>query len=328
MQQRKSNISSYGWRAFKFLLAIFAFWFVYKKVTEQNESEGYLEQLLKAFQSKETVLILTAVLFLMVANWFLEAMKWKLMIDRLEKISIYRSFEAVCSGLTISIFTPNRIGEFAGRVFHLEKANKIQATIITVIENFSQLLVTLLIGAFASIYYLSHYGEFSTSVNLLIIVTLFVVAIVAMLAFFNIRFLELMLKKFKSPSKWQSTFHVISEYKTSELMNVFLLAFCRYVIFIAQFYLLIRMYGGDIPIFISLVMIAMTYLVITIVPTITLIELGIRGATAAYFFGKINLDVLPVLNAVFSLWIINLAIPALAGAIFMLNFRLEKSSKE
>ena len=123
-------------------------------------------------------------------------------------------------------------------------------------------------------------------------------------------------------------FHVLSEYSSTELFRVFILAIIRYFIFVVQFYILIRMYGGDSTFLPSLVMIAMTYLVITIVPSFTLIELGIRGAAATYFFSKITLDILPVLNAVFSLWIINLAIPALAGAIFMLNFRLGKTKTE
>jgi len=328
MEQRKSNISIYGWRAFKILLAVFAFWFVYDKISEQKDAEGYLMQLKEAFQRPETMYSLIVVLILMFFNWLAEAMKWKLMIDRIEKISLFRSLEAVCSGLTISIFTPNRVGEFAGRVFHLEKANKIQATIITIIENVSQLLVTLLIGSIAAVYYFSVYAELSFVVSFSVCITLLVVAFISVLLFFNIRFLENVFKKLKFPQKWYVMFHVLSEYSSTELFRVFILAIIRYFIFVVQFYILIRMYGGDSTFLPSLVMIAMTYLVITIVPSFTLIELGIRGAAATYFFSKITLDILPVLNAVFSLWIINLAIPALAGAIFMLNFRLGKTKTE
>ncbi len=328
MEQRKSNISIYGWQAFKILLAVLAFWFVYVKISEQKDAEGYLLQLKEAFQKPETMLSLIVVFVLMIFNWLTEAMKWKLMIDRIENISLFRSLEAVCSGLTISIFTPNRIGEFAGRVFHLEKANKIQATIITVIENISQLLVTLLVGSIASVYYLSTYAELTFIVSFLICITLLVVSFVSILAFFNMRFLESILKRLKFPQKWYAMFHVLSEYSSKELLRVFALAMLRYLIFVIQFYLLIKMYGGDSKFLPSFIMIAMTYLVITIVPSITLIELGIRGAAATYFFSKITLDILPVLNAVFSLWIINLAIPALVGALFMLNFRLGKTKTE
>jgi hypothetical protein len=76
-----------------------------------------------------------------------------------------------------------------------------------------------------------------------------------------------------------------------------------------------------------MLMIAMTFFVMSVVPTFAIAELGIRAAVAAYFFGKLTIDVLPVLNATFSLWLINLAIPALAGSIFIFHFRLEKNSK-
>jgi uncharacterized membrane protein YbhN (UPF0104 family) len=328
MEQRKSNISIYGWRLFKLLIAAIAFWFVYQKISSQKDIEGYFQQLKEAFGQPNTMILLVLVLILMFFNWLTEALKWKLMIDRIEKISLFRSLEAVCSGLTISIFTPNRIGEYAGRVFHLEKANKIQATLITVIENISQLLATLLIGSIASIYYFSVYAELSFSLSFLFIAILLSVSFISLLGFFNIRFLENALMRIKYLRKWQSTFHVLSEYTTAELFRVFSLAVLRYFIFVLQFYLLIRMYGGAIAFVPAVIMIAMTYLVLTIIPSMALVEFGIRGAAAAYFFSAITIDILPVLNAVFSLWLINLAIPALAGAVFMLNFRIGKTKPE
>jgi uncharacterized membrane protein YbhN (UPF0104 family) len=321
MEQRKSNISIYGWRFFKLLIAAIAFWFVYQKISAQKDIEGYFLQLKEAFGQPDTMFLLIFVLILMFFNWLTEALKWKL-------ISLFRSLEAVCSGLTISIFTPNRIGEYAGRVFHLGKANKIQATLITVIENISQLLATLLIGSIASIYYFSVYAELSFSLSFLFIAILLSVSFISLLGFFNIRFLENALMRIKFLRKWQSTFHVLSEYTTAELFRVFSLAVLRYFIFVLQFYLLIRIYGGGIAFVPAVIMIAMTYLVITIVPSMTLVEFGIRGAAAAYFFSEITIDILPVLNAVFSLWLINLAIPALAGAVFMLNFRIGKTRSE
>lgn len=328
MEQRKSNISTYGWRLFKLLIAAIAFWFVYKKISAQKDADEYFLQLKEAFGQSHTMVLLVIVLVLMFFNWITEALKWKLMIDKIEKITLFRSLEAVCSGLTISIFTPNRIGEYAGRVFHLDKANKIQATLITVIENVSQLLATLLIGSVSSIYYFSVYEELSFSLSFLFITILLTVSFISILGFFNIRFLENVIMRIRFMKKWQPTFHILSEYSLTELLKVFCLALFRYFIFVLQFYLLIRMFGGDTTFIPSFIMIAMTYLVITIVPSMTLVEFGIRGAAATYFFSRITLDVLPVLNAVFSLWLINLAIPALAGAIFMLNFRIGKNRSE
>ena len=59
---------------------------------------------------------------MMFLNWFLESLKWRFLISKIEKISINRSIRAIFSGITISTFTPNRIGEYGGRVFCLEKS--------------------------------------------------------------------------------------------------------------------------------------------------------------------------------------------------------------
>jgi hypothetical protein len=90
---------------------------------------------------------------------------------------------------------------------------------------------------------------------------------------------------------------------------------------------LLKLFGCNLNTLEGLMMISLTFFVMSVVPTFTIAELGIRGAVAAYFFSKLTIDVLPVLNATFSLWLINLVIPALAGAIFIFHFRLEKNGK-
>ncbi|MBL0102437.1 MAG: flippase-like domain-containing protein [Bacteroidetes bacterium] len=152
MQQSKRNKSIYGWFVLKMILAAAAFWFIYHRITGRDEL--YLEELKSALSTPSLGWQLALIFVLMFFNWLVEAWKWKLMMAKLEELSIFRSLEAVFSGLSISLFTPNRIGEYAGRVFHLEKADKIQATIITVIENFSQLLVTFVIGCVAMMIFL------------------------------------------------------------------------------------------------------------------------------------------------------------------------------
>jgi hypothetical protein len=85
-----------------------------------------------------------------------------------------------------------------------------------------------------------------------------------------------------------------------------------------------RIYGCTFSFVPAVLMTAMTFFAMTVIPTFAFAELGIRGAVSAYFFGKLTIDVLPVLNATFSLWLVNLAIPSIAGAFFIFNFRLGK----
>jgi len=71
----------------------------------------------------------------------------------------------------------------------------------------------------------------------------------------------------------------------------------------------------------------------TAIPTVTLVELGIRGSVSLYFIGlyfdrfaavteEINAG---IISSSSTLWLINLAIPALLGTIFV--FRLKFFNK-
>ena len=286
---------------------------------------GYLQQLQTAFLQPGATLVFIIVFVLMLLNWTIEALKWKYMISKIEKISIGRSLEAVFSGITISFFTPNRIGEYAGRVFHLHKGIRMQATVITVIENSSQLLITILTGSIACIFYMQAYMELNSWIFLLVRILFLVLCGLCLILYFNIDLFEKIFQRFKLNEYWRQILHVFSLYSTKELMYVCLLSLARYSIFSLQFYLLLRVYGAYFTLSDGMLMIAMTFFVMSVVPTFSFAELGIRGAVSAYFFGKLTLDVLPVLNGAFSLWLINLAIPALAGAFFIFHFRLEKN---
>ena len=85
----------------------------------------------------------------MFLNWLLDAVKWKFLIKKEEEVSLWLSIKAVFLGITVSIFTPNRVGEFGGRVFCLEKANRIKAVLITILGNMGQLLATTIFGTLA-----------------------------------------------------------------------------------------------------------------------------------------------------------------------------------
>ena len=327
MLQSKRNKSVKWWLVIKLMLALIAFWFIYRKVIIHESSGNYLFQMETALLNTKSTLLFVVVFILMILNWTTEALKWKYMIRKIESISTGRSLEAVFSGLTVSLFTPNRIGEYAGRVFHLSEGRRMQGTFITVIENSSQLLVTILSGSVACMIYIKDYMEIDSWIFLLLRFMLVALSVFCLILYFNLDLLEKAFRKFRLSDYWQKIFHVFSLYSKMELLKVLFLSIIRYVIFSIQFYMLLRIYGCTFQFLQGFLMIAMTFFVMSVVPTFAITEIGVRGAISAFFFGKLTNDVLPVLNATFSLWLINLAIPALIGTFFIFHFRLESKAK-
>ena len=259
-----------------------------------------------------TVFLSSSIFLLMFVNWGLEAFKWQLLIAPLEKITFLASLRSVFAGVTVSIFTPNRVGEFAGRVFVLQKADKIKASLMSLMGSLIQLVVTVLTGILAYYILESKYYDyfqteqfFSTHYLLLFIVLLFIM--LGGILFF-------LAKKGDSFPWFKKYVDVINTLSKKKLELVFYISCLRYIVFSTQYFLTLKLFGitGGTTIILSLI--SLTFLVTSAIPTFALTEITVRTGTAIYFFGTISVDHSAIIASSLFLWIINLAMPALIGA--------------
>jgi hypothetical protein len=107
------------------------------------------------------------------------------------------------------------------------------------------------------------------------------------------------------------------EYDFGLISKVFLLGFIRYLVFSCQFFLLVRLFGNPIPVHQLITGIGLTYLVITFLPFSSILELGIRGSVAAFVFSLFTFQTGNIVLATLAIWIVNLGIPALIGAMLL-----------
>ena len=305
-------------------IAALAAWFIYKQVIQKESVDDILSEYDYVVGSPDKRIYLLAVVTLMLVNWLLEAMKWKYMMQKLEFISLLTSLRAVFSGLTVSFFTPNRIGEYAGRVFHLRSADRMKATFVTMLENFSQLLVTLVVGSFSLIIYLNQHVTLNQHLLWSFDILLVLFSVLMLLCFFLFPQIDSLIMEIKFFSRLRRYFEVLTTYSKSELLVVFLLALLRYGVFTFQFYLLMHIFDIAVPYPTAILLINMIFYVMTLVPTFALTELGVRGAVAVYFLNEVTYDSLAAINTTLALWLINLVVPAVIGIIFIFQFRFDK----
>lgn len=109
------------------------------------------------------------------------------------------------------------------------------------------------------------------------------------------------------------------------LLRVLGWSLLRYVVFVIQYILLLQSFDVVTGWVTAWWLISVLYLCLAIVPTIALAELGIRGALALSLFGLVSADALGILTASFSIWLINLVLPAIAGSIMMIGIRIFKT---
>ena len=318
--------------AIKILIIALAFWFIYRRLFVKDRLDEAIKNFQDNFNQPSFIIGLLLVAALMLVNWTIETLKWRFLISKIEKLSFLNALIAVFSGITVSLFTPNRVGEYAGRVFVLEKADRWEGVLITMLGSFSQLMVTLVAGAVGFIFFAAEFlnpDGIPENYFLAIIFIASIFIILLLLLFFNVSFLTGIINKL--PRRLQKLKHygvIFSYYSKAELLLALLMSLVRYMVFVTQFYLLLRLFGVNIPFCYSLLMVSMIFLSMAAIPTIALTELGVRGSVALYFIGlyfiahhAVANNDLGIITALSVLWLINLAIPALLGAVFV--FRLK-----
>lgn len=317
----------------KITIIILSFGSIYYQVFHRESINEIIQYVSQIIYKQEVITGFVIVFLLMIINWSIEALKWQFLLKKVETISFHKSFMGVLYGLTISIFMPNRTGEFAGRIMVLEKRSRWKGVFLTIVGSISQFIVTLIIGTFGALllYLLGvHWGIRIEHVAPYYFIAAFLSIILTTYFYFHIAKLEQLPIKRTWFTKLKKHIHALALFRKKELGMVILMSFFRYMVFSFQFYLLLLFCGIDIPFYPAVLIIATWFLFITIIPTVALSEIGVRGAVSVFLFHlyfeqthQIFLlqDEIAVLTAAFALWAINIIIPALLGAL--LSFRIK-----
>ena len=310
----------------KITIVVFALYFLYQQLTSKKAIEGFDIAFIKQTILENQSLVVL-VFLMMFFNWLVEAIKWKFLIAKIEKVGMLTSLRAVFSGITVSVFTPNRIGEYGGRVFCLEKADRIQGVLITVLGSMAQLLTTIFFGSMGILFLNNYipelqelYQEMEYTFPLMLFMLL-LLNILLLLLFHNISVISNLMDKYGWLSKYKKYKEVFTFYNTQELAFVFLFSIIRYAIFTTQFFILLNLFGVDISYFDSIILTMVMLFIISIIPTIAISEIGIRGSVSVYLFGLVSANTLGILSATFVLWVINLLLPAIIGAFFVFTLK-------
>lgn len=321
----KNNLQKAGWLVLKAFIVLAALYYLWQKLSHTTDLASIAHYFAELAGRWQTWLLALLALLLSVPNWLLESTKWQRLIAKLEPISSANALRAVLAGLTISTFTPNRIGDYAGRVAYMRESSKGQATVVTVLGNLAQLLVTLVAGAFGAVgtmylYTIPTWMGHPMALALMLLVTTICCG-VAVGLFLRIPRSPNLLNKLKLLRKFERYHRALSWYTRTDLAVTVLFSLARYAVFCAQFLVLLALFQVDVDWWQSLLLISATYLIVTAIPTIALTEIGVREAVAVQLFSLASADALGVVAATFSLWVINLALPTLAGAFFVMSYR-------
>ncbi|RAJ85964.1 lysylphosphatidylglycerol synthase-like protein [Chitinophaga dinghuensis] len=303
---------------------------IYTQVTHRDNLDESFRQMRESLHQKGWTGIFLVVV-LMFFNWGFEARKWQMLVRPLEKISFIKAFSAILSGVSISINTPNRIGEYGGRVLYLQNHNKLKAIAATIVGSFSQLIVTVIFGLIGLIYYIHNLAPRDGSRYLnpdfwgnLVLGVLVIICALTILLYFRLRLILAVFEKVRWLRKLSVFVQIIVRYSPAQLRYLLLLSALRYLVFSAQYLILLDALGVEFLWWQAFLLNSVIYLVMAVVPTIAIAELGVRGKVSIFFLGLLSSNEVAILAATGGIWLINLFLPAIAGTVLLLGVKIIK----
>ena len=303
----------------KFCISMLTFVYLFFKIRNFTSTHNF-KSIFSGFSKSES-LLLFIILLLFVSNWFFESLKWRKLLHPFEKVNILNSFKAVFGGISVSLLTPNRIGEIPGRALFVSDGNKRKSMIAAGIGSISQSGVTMILGFTALI--ILHIGYNFSPVSPRISGYMLVLILIIFLSAGVLFFLS-KTGTIKFPEKLKEMFLFTSQYKRIDIIKIQTFSLIRYFIFLVQFLLFLKIFHVHISMMEGFLSISLTYFIIFITPFLTIAEIGMRGSASLICIGHFSDNVAGILLAGVSLWMINIMVPAFIGAVIMINKKNQK----
>ena len=239
--------------------------------------------------SRNLSYVLAIALLLMILNWCLEAIRWKVSVSIFEPISLRKAGVVVLSGLALNWILPFTTGDILSRISQSE--SKYKATAALVLNRGIMLGFTLILG----VYGLSEFAD-NYEVN----------GWFGLIILFGIPLIRKLFKK-----KINSFLDYFKNLERSVLLQIISISFVRYLVFTIQFYLLLNVFMPEVPDHLLIAGIGWIFLSRSILP-LFLGGMGVREAAGILFFEP-YVEVQMIVIPAFLIWFINIVIPSFVG---------------
>lgn len=302
----------------KLSIVVVAFYFIFKKLTNNDELQF---SVFIDFLSKKDVFSLKNTSFLLLLstfNWLFEILKWQNLVSSIKKITFKNALEQSLGALTASLFTPNRIGEYGAKAFYYTASFRKRIMLVNLLSNLLQMSVTTILGVIGFYFLVAKYN---IAIDYDKLVWLFIVMVITTsLIGFGIKKSKFTVKGFSLEKVKQ----FIISFPQSKLILGFLFSLIRYTIFSFQFYFLLHLFDVNISYLNAMIIITSMYLLTSVIPSIFVFDVIIKGSVAIYLFSFITVNELVTLSIVTTMWLFNFVLPSIFGSYYVLNFKFLK----
>ena len=266
--------------------------------------------------SDQFVWLAMITIILAVLNWSIEAVKWQILLRKIIPLSFIESIKQVLQGVTTAILTPNRMGSFIGRIASMDKDQRSKGVLLTLLAGLAQFSVSISFGLLG-FSWIAVQENWSFSPWILIGILSLILA--GWFTFFNPSLLlRTHLTKWL-PFKWKKELLWMRQIKLRLKWQIISWSALRFIVFSVQFTCVLLVLSPGVELLQLWLHVCAVYGLMTILPGLFFGKLLVREASALFVLSGLGIADHAILLAGLMIWIVNIGMPALIGASFMLR---------
>ena len=251
-------------------------------------------------------------------NWLVEILKWWRLAVMVQPTSFVQAMKQSLSSLTVSLITPNRIGEYGAKALYFRRKDRSRVILLNFISNFSQMSTTILFGVLGFWWvYESFPGLNLKEINVMKI------GLFALTIGIGLVIIGKLWRGFYS-----KLIRDLQSVRNRTLLDVFVLSLLKYLVFSHQFYFLLVLFGVDLGYLECMSLLSLSYLISSLIPGFVIFDWLVKGSVAVAVFGRFGVDEILVLSITSVMWLLNFGLPSLVGTLYVMAFKFHSANND
>lgn len=284
-----------------------------------HEESNYLFQ--NSFSTRN-ILFISFCLFLVPVNWFLESLKWRILMEPFIKISSGQAFKSILAGLSLGIVTPSRIGEYGGRILMTPYVRSHEVISSTFAGSLAQNITHIMAGILLAFFILKDFWN-----NLYVQPAFFFSAVclqacVMLAVYFYFSKITDYMAGQNLPEKLKKIFMRAGDVYPKDvrlLLKIWMISLIRYGVYFIQYLLVLSALHIEVKNWEVVSHLASIFLIQTLIPLPAFISVPARGEVAVLVWQNAGIHAVHALTATYTIWFINLIIPAIFGLVILIK---------
>lgn len=257
-------------------------------------------------------------LLLVPANVLLDGWVWSVLIRPVVgRVAPRDWIGATMSGFALAFFTPANAGEYPGRVFYLDRGDRWTLSVSVFVQRMVDLTVAVDAGLVAlAVAVWTGALPFSQTWRGVAVLGCCVAGIWTLGLLRPASVAALVRRLAPSWDAGHARTDFLTRLTPGRIGRIAAGSALRYGVYAGQFVLLGRAFAPDAAVGTLGLAVGLTLFAKHLIPSVTLLDVGVREGAAVTFFGLLGLPTAAALNAGFALFVLNLALPAAVGLPF------------